>query len=824
MYVDFNILNQLGSPSINSNTFANRPAAGQTGRLFVSTDTFEIYRDNGTTWDEIGGPAAGTITGTGTATQVAYFTSAQVIGSSANLFFDATNNRLGVGTSAPAFTIEANGDILAEAIYLDGATAGNGALYWTSDRVTLANYNASGIVHIETAGGAAAATFGADLTATITSGIGTRGFTGSTSYAALLNGSVGINTATPGAALDVHSTGTIAQFNTTSGSGNTYVSWQRAGTGLWRLGDTYNGGSNFFELHNTTLAIDALEFEAATNKSTFQATQTYTTGLARANYLDYNLSVAAGGSFSSPNAITALGASLDLTLAGNATIPSGARSGLDAYNSVSFTGTGTLTHTQGTQIRAYSNLTTGWAFSGSATGTITHLAGMRVLFPDNTGSAVSVTNNYALLINDQTANTGTVTYTNRYGIYQEGASDTNYFAATTLVGTNVNSGYKFEVSGSANATTLFQNGVQVLTTASISGTTNFITKFTSASAIGNSQIFDNGTSIGIGTANPSVFSKLSVIGNIFCSDNSEIGWITLQSNPPTDYITGNQASHNIRFITDNVERLRITSGGNVGIGTTSPSYKLDVKGGNASTLRLDNDGSQYVQLMFERNTTTNSGADFLLDGTNGTFGLRTLAAYPITFSTSASAGSPTERMRIFSDGNVGINTGSTNAGFKLDVNGTLRASGAVTVSNATSVKLSLSGGITQNGIILDAVSPANQFYIGAGINLFTGSGTAADRGIVLGLNTSILTAAMFYDGNNDIRFGVAANTELMRITNVGNVELFGSMKTGAPSGGTAAAWKFGERVASAGVTFNNSQYIQLDVNGTAYYLATVDLP
>jgi hypothetical protein len=34
-------------------------------------------------------------------------------------------------------------------------------------------------------------------------------------------------------------------------------------------------------------------------------------------------------------------------------------------------------------------------------------------------------------------------------------------------------------------------------------------------------------------------------------------------------------------------------------------------------------------------------------------------------------------MRIFSDGNVGINTGATNAGFKLDVNGTARVSGQV---------------------------------------------------------------------------------------------------------------------------------------------------
>ena len=55
-------------------------------------------------------------------------------------------------------------------------------------------------------------------------------------------------------------------------------------------------------------------------------------------------------------------------------------------------------------------------------------------------------------------------------------------------------------------------------------------------------------------------------------------------------------------------------------------------------------------------------------------------------------------------------------------------------------------------------------------------------------------------------------------------EFTGSIKTAAPSGGTAAAWKLGERVASAGVTFNDQQYIQLDIGGTLYYLATVDLP
>ncbi len=90
MYVNFNILNQLGSPSLNSNTFANRPAAGQVGRLFISTDTLAIYRDNGTSWDQIGGGAG--ISGSGTAGQVTYWDgTSSVTGESAFTYNAATN-------------------------------------------------------------------------------------------------------------------------------------------------------------------------------------------------------------------------------------------------------------------------------------------------------------------------------------------------------------------------------------------------------------------------------------------------------------------------------------------------------------------------------------------------------------------------------------------------------------------------------------------------------------------------------------------------------------------------------------------------------------
>jgi len=50
-----------------------------------------------------------------------------------------------------------------------------------------------------------------------------------------------------------------------------------------------------------------------------------------------------------------------------------------------------------------------------------------------------------------------------------------------------------------------------------SGTTNYVAKWTSASAIGNSQIYDNGTYVGINTATPG--QRLEVQGNIKLDDN-----------------------------------------------------------------------------------------------------------------------------------------------------------------------------------------------------------------------------------------------------------------------------------------------------------------
>jgi len=104
--IDLSILNQRQTPAFYADTLANRPAAGFVGRIFVSTNTLDLYRDNGTTWDLLSPSSTGTITGSGAAGQVTYFSAASSITGNNNLFWDSINNRLGINTNAPGTALD----------------------------------------------------------------------------------------------------------------------------------------------------------------------------------------------------------------------------------------------------------------------------------------------------------------------------------------------------------------------------------------------------------------------------------------------------------------------------------------------------------------------------------------------------------------------------------------------------------------------------------------------------------------------------------------------------------------------------------------------
>ncbi len=121
--VDYDVLNQKGSPAWYSDIFANIPTPGYAGRMFISTDTFAFYRDNGTGWDLTGGPGTGTITGSGVNGQVTFFNGSATIGGSTNLIWDNTNNRLGINVASPTVTLEISGSVKATALIKSGGTS-----------------------------------------------------------------------------------------------------------------------------------------------------------------------------------------------------------------------------------------------------------------------------------------------------------------------------------------------------------------------------------------------------------------------------------------------------------------------------------------------------------------------------------------------------------------------------------------------------------------------------------------------------------------------------------------------------------------------------
>jgi hypothetical protein len=109
----------------------------------------------------------------------------------------------------------------------------------------------------------------------------------------------------------------------------------------------------------------------------------------------------------------------------------------------------------------------------------------------------------------------------------------------------------------------------------VTGTTNYVSKFTGANTLGNSQIFDDGTSVGIGTTSPNASTKLDVRSNI--ATDSSFGFSNTQqvASPYGVYIAA-PATNNLALYTNSASAIRIDSSQKVGIGVTNPAANLAV--------------------------------------------------------------------------------------------------------------------------------------------------------------------------------------------------------------------------------------------------------
>lgn len=136
------------------------------------------------------------------------------------------------------------------------------------------------------------------------------------------------------------------------------------------------------------------------------------------------------------------------------------------------------------------------------------------------------------------------------------------------------------------------------------GTTNYLPKFTGSTALGNSLIFDNGTNVGIGatTAPSGGVAKLFLYG----ASGGGVQMISALNNGGSTFAPLNGGGLLFYNYTGALgsesysEVMRITSGGNIGIGTTSPSAKLNVSG----DIHIGDYGSSATR-VFDIRTNTN---------------------------------------------------------------------------------------------------------------------------------------------------------------------------------------------------------------------------
>jgi len=135
------------------------------------------------------------------------------------------------------------------------------------------------------------------------------------------------------------------------------------------------------------------------------------------------------------------------------------------------------------------------------------------------------------------------------------------------------------------------------------------------------------------------------------------------------YDDGSSAGH-LEFYTTAggtpTERMRIDSNGNVGIGTSSPSYKLTVVDAtNDAQLGIKATNTNRAAIL--NLTGTIAGYNWLNSDTSGTQDWRIGGGAGTSTLTFCTGSSGAERMRIDSSGNVLVGTNTTSGGGKMTV-------------------------------------------------------------------------------------------------------------------------------------------------------------
>ena len=223
------------------------------------------------------------------------------------------------------------------------------------------------------------------------------------------------------------------------------------------------------------------------------------------------------------------------------------------------------------------------------------------------------------------------------------------------------------------------------------------------------------------------------------------------------------ADGNLRFITNNTERMRINSSGNIGIGTSAPSSVFHINRSNSGSIQLgNNDGSGWYTLK---------NSDGLLGFYTGVYNAGTF------------------RFGCNSVGNFGINqnspaytldvNGSANINSDLYVTGSISGSGsssstyAYLTLTATDEAINLTTGamVTFGGITVQCLTETTSVTNGGSLLVAGGAAISKSLNVGLGITTGTVTTTDLKSSQITTGSILASNVLVNSLLTAGNVNV-----------------------------------------------------